>query len=76
MKPIVDIRGEPCGMPVLRVERFLEKKSGGKGFTVYGDLEETMDQLRMLALKHGWACEVAREGDEWRADFSPRAASP
>ena len=76
MKPIIDIRGEPCGMPVLRVERYLLKKSGNKGFKVYGDDEQTMDQLRMLALKHGWACEVAREGEEWRADFLPGAAPP
>ena len=28
----VDIRGEPCGMPVLRVEKFLLENSGGAVF--------------------------------------------
>lgn len=40
---MIDIRGEPCGMPVLRVERVLLE---GRPFTVIGDHEQTMDQLR------------------------------
>lgn len=69
---IVDIRGEPCGMPVLRVERFLLDSSGGEAFTVLGDHEQTMDQLRLLAVRHGWGCEVTRGGgSDWRAEFRP-----
>lgn len=71
MSGVVDIRGEPCGMPLVRVERFLEKESGGKPFSVLGDHEQTMDQLRLLAAKHGWRCDVAREGADWRAEFRP-----
>ena len=67
----VDIRGEPCGMPVLRVEEYLLKQSGGQAFTVLGDHEQTMDQLRLLAAKHRWSCDVAREGADWRAEFRP-----
>ena len=68
----VDIRGEPCGMPVLRVERFLLEQSGASTFSVLGDHEQTMDQLRLLALRHGWTCDVTREGGaEWRAQFRP-----
>ena len=67
---VVDIRGEPCGMPVVRVERHLEA-SGGRPFRVLGDEEATMDQLRLLAAKHGWRCEVARDGRDWRAEFRP-----
>ena len=67
----VDIRGEPCGMPVLRVEKFLREKSGGAPFTVVGDDAQTMDQLRLLATRHGWTCEVRRDGGDWRADFRP-----
>jgi hypothetical protein len=59
-------------MPVLRVEKFLLEQSGGKPFAVLGDHEQTMDQLRLLAAKHGWACDVRREGRyDWRADFRP-----
>ena len=67
----VDIRGEPCGMPVLRVEKFLLEKSGGAPFTVVGDDAQTMEQLGLLASRHGWSCEVRREGRDWRAEFRP-----
>jgi TusA-related sulfurtransferase len=69
--PVVDIRGEPCGMPVVRVEQFLLGDSGGRAFSVLGDHEQTMDQLRLLAAKHRWSCEVAQEGSDWRAEFRP-----
>ena len=68
----VDIRGEPCGMPVVRVEKFLLKESGGAPFSVVGDDAQTMDQLRLLARRHGWTCAVAPAGGrEFRAEFRP-----
>jgi TusA-related sulfurtransferase len=67
----VDIRGEPCGMPVLRVEKFLLEKSGNAPFSVLGDDPQTMEQLRLLAARHKWACEVSPEGRNWRAQFRP-----
>lgn len=66
---MIDVRGEPCGMPVLRVEQVLKE---GRSFSVLGDQEQTMDQLQLLAMKHGWSCEVSREGADWRADFKPQ----
>lgn len=66
----VDIRGEPCGMPVLRVERVLKE---GRAFDVLGDSEETMEQLQLLASRHGWSCALSREGADWRAAFVPKA---
>jgi TusA-related sulfurtransferase len=69
----VDIRGEPCGMPVLRVEKYLLEKSGGAPFTVVGDDAQTMDQLRLLAARHGWSCDVSSQGKgEFRASFVPK----
>ena len=69
----VDIRGEPCGMPVLRVEKFLLEKSGGSPFAVVGDDAQTMDQLRLLAARHGWTCEVSPQGSgEFRAAFAKK----
>lgn len=69
----VDIRGEPCGMPVLRVEKFLLEKSGGAAFVVRGDDAQTMEQLRLLAARHGWTCDVAPDGkQEYRAEFRPK----
>lgn len=67
----VDIRGEPCGMPVLRVEKFLKEQSGGAAFSVLGDDPQTMEQLRLLAARHGWTCDVKPEGCDLRADFRP-----
>jgi TusA-related sulfurtransferase len=62
--------GEPCGMPVLRVEKVLKEKSGGRPFAVLGDHPQTMDQLRLLALRHGWTCEVTQpDAGTWRAEF-------
>ena len=71
----IDIRGEPCGMPVLRVEKHLLEKSQGAPFAVIGDDPQTMDQLRLLAARHGWTCDVAREGRDWRAAFRPGGKS-
>jgi TusA-related sulfurtransferase len=68
---MIDLRGEPCGMPVLRVEAHLTKEADGRPFTVLGDQEQTMDQLRLLAMKHRWTCEVSRSGADWRAEFKP-----
>ena len=72
--PVVDIRGEPCGMPIVRVEKFLLERSAGNPFAVLGDHEQTVDQLRLLAARHGWICEVVRERGGWRALFRQSAA--
>ena len=64
----VDIRGEPCGMPVVRVERVLDD---GRPFAVLGDQEQTMEQLQLLALRRGWTCVVSKEGADWKAEFKP-----
>jgi TusA-related sulfurtransferase len=68
----VDIRGEPCGMPVARVEKYLLRESEGAPFVVLGDDAPTMDQLRLLAARHGWTCAVARAGADYRAEFTPK----
>jgi TusA-related sulfurtransferase len=69
--PVVDLRGEPCGMPIARVEKFLDGASGGRTFEVLADSEQTADQLRLLAARRGWTCAVARDGADWRAEFRP-----
>ncbi len=70
---VLDIRGEPCGMPVLRVERFIEDHEPRAPFTVLGDVEQTVEQLQLLAQRLGWTVELSREGGPiWRAVFTPR----
>jgi TusA-related sulfurtransferase len=66
---IVDLRGEPCGMPIARVEKVIDGAPGA--FSVLADSEQTAEQLRMLAARRGWRCAVARDGADWRAEFSP-----
>ncbi len=69
---VVDIRGEPCGMPVARVEKYLLRESEGAPFVVLADDAATTDQLRLLAARHGWKCDVARAGADYRAEFTPK----
>jgi TusA-related sulfurtransferase len=69
--PLVDLRGEPCGMPVARVEKFIDGASGGRAFEVLADHEQTVDQLRLLAARRGWTCTAARDGADWRLEFRP-----
>ena len=71
---VIDIRGEPCGMPVLRVEKFIEANASRAPFTVLGDYPQTLEQLQLLGLRLGWTVEVTWEGDRaWRAVFRPAA---
>jgi len=68
----IDIRGEPCGMPILRVEKFLRENRSRAPFTVLGDHAQTMEQLELLAARYGWICEVSQdEKRNWRARFRP-----
>lgn len=64
----VDIRGEPCGMPVLRVEKVLEV---GAPFVVLGDDPQTLEELKLLAVRRGWICEASGGKRDWTARFRP-----
>lgn len=67
---VIDIRGEPCGMPVLRVEKFMREQAGRRPFIVLGDHPQTMESLRLLAARYGWSCALDRDaGGNWRARF-------
>ena len=44
----------------------------GRPFSVLGDDASTMDQLKLLAKRHGWTCDVARAGGDYRAEFRPK----
>jgi TusA-related sulfurtransferase len=71
-QPIVDIRGETCGMPLVRVEKFLRERRERSPFTVLGDVPQTMESLPFLAARHGWRCEVERgPSGDWKARFLP-----
>lgn len=68
---LLDLRGEPCGMPLVRVEKHL-LASGGQPFLVWGDELATLEALQVVALRRRWACDVLwQEGFDWRARFRP-----
>lgn len=68
---VIDVRGEMCPMPSLRVEQFLKTHASGASFIVVGDHLPTLESLELLAARHGWsvAFEQADDGD-WRAVFT------
>ena len=71
-RPVVDVRGECCPVPALRVEDHI--KSGGRvAFTVLGDHRPTLESLPLLAVRLGWDCELKEDGNGgWLAEFTPR----
>jgi TusA-related sulfurtransferase len=71
---IVDVRGESCGMPVVRVEKFLKENAERQPFTVLGDHRPLLEPLQILGARHGWTVEIQQdESGNWRARFEPAA---
>lgn len=67
----IDVRGEICSMPELRVEKFLKENAARAPFTVIVDHRPTLESIRELAARHGWACEVREERrGEWHLRFT------
>ena len=75
-EPVIDIRGEPCGAPALRVERFIQANPGVASFVVLGDHPGTMETLRVLGERHGLEVELSVDpSGDWRARFERRGAA-
>ncbi len=68
---VVDVRGDMCPGPALRVERFLEARASKAPFIVLGDHLPTLESLPLLAARFGWRVEFSEERGEWRARFTP-----
>jgi TusA-related sulfurtransferase len=68
---VLDVRGEMCPMPSLRVEQFLKTHASNEPFSVLGDHLPTLESLELLAMRYGWnvAFEQAADGN-WRAGFT------
>jgi TusA-related sulfurtransferase len=72
---IVDVRGETCPGPALRVERFLQKNAERRPFTVIGDHRPILESLPLLADRYGWVVEFEQvAGGDWHVRFRPRAS--
>lgn len=67
---LLDVRGEMCPGPALRVERFLKENPSREPFTVVGDHRPILEALALLGERHGWrvAFEQAAGGD-WLVRF-------
>jgi len=68
---ILDVRGDLCPGPALRVEEFLEQNRERAPFTVLGDHRPTLESLELLAARHGWSVEFEEEGGDWKVRFRP-----
>lgn len=70
---VVDVRGETCPVPSLRLQEFLASNPSRAPFTVVGDHLPSMESMRHVAERAGWACEFAQRADgAWVASLSPR----
>ena len=69
---IVDVRGEMCPGPAMRVERFLRENADHRPFTVVGDHRPILESLPLLAERYGWRVEFEQApGGDWYVRFRP-----
>lgn len=69
---ILDVRGEMCPGPALRVEKFLRENADRRPFTVIGDHRPILESLPLLAERYGWRVEfVEAQSGDWRVLFRP-----
>jgi TusA-related sulfurtransferase len=69
---LVDVRGELCPVPAMRVERFLKANAERRPFTVIGDHRPSLESLALLVDRYGWQLEFEPAGDgDWRVRFRP-----
>lgn len=67
---IIDVRGEMCPVPAIRVEKHL--KGAQEPFTVVGDHLPTIESLQLLAVRYGWKVEFVQDpSGDWKANFEP-----
>jgi TusA-related sulfurtransferase len=66
----LDLRGEICALPELRIEKFLKANADRRPFVVLLDYRPTLESIQALAARSGYRCEVAEEKGVLRARFS------
>ena len=67
---ILDLRGEICALPELRVEKFIRANAGRRPFVVLLDHRPTLESVQALAARSGYRCDVAEEKGILRARFT------
>jgi TusA-related sulfurtransferase len=67
---VLDVRGDMCPGPALRVEQFLKANASKAPFSVIGDHRPTLESLELLAERFGWTLEFRQEGGDWRVFFT------
>lgn len=68
---VLDVRGEMCPGPAVRVEKFLQENPTRAPFTVIGDHLPTLESLHLLAARYGWSVEFEEQGADWQVRFRP-----
>ena len=73
MSTMVDARGLPCPQPVIRTRKAMEAENA---VTTLVNSENSMENVRRMALKAGWQVQVSREGEEYRLELARLSAPP
>ncbi len=69
---ILDLRGEPCGVPGLRLERFLARHPDAGTVRVLSDHRPLLEPLEAVAARHGRRLRLERSDDgDWQATIEP-----
>ena len=66
---VLDLRGEVCALPELRVEKFLRGNAARRPFAVLLDHRPTLESIQALAARSGFRCDVTMEKGVLRARF-------
>lgn len=70
----LDLRGEPCGVPLLRLERALAEasKNGEAPVRVRGEGGTLREDVELFAERSGWQVVSSAGSDEdWTVQFAP-----
>jgi len=75
--PIVDLRGESCGMPEVRFLKFFAERDVQTPFILLADSAIALEPLLPIASRHGFRGRIERAEDgSCRVEFEPIASTP
>jgi hypothetical protein len=67
----IDVRGEVCPVPAIRVQQFIRGNPHEPSFIVRGDHLPAMESMEAIAARHRFTCAFERAPDgDWIATFS------
>lgn len=76
MSDVIDVRGEPCPVPVIRTRKAMESilKPGQDShvnlLTVLVSKQDQVDNVTRMAGRSGWTSTFSQQGDHFRIDLT------